>query len=119
MPIRVSDRQKQRDLPSSRANLFRPPSIVIISYELDNFFRNIERDDNEVGLTLKELLSKTKLIAENSNPSEFCAICQDYTNSGGVLRTINNCEHTFHAICIDTWLVKNKCCPLCKINLSI
>jgi hypothetical protein len=120
MTIRVSNRQRQRDLPSSRANtnfISHPLCILMVTYELDNFFRNIESSDNDTGLTLKDLLSKTKLTSGNGIPSEFCAICQDYTNDG-VLRTINICEHTFHAICIDTWLVKNNYCPLCKVNLA-
>lgn len=56
-----------------------------------------------------------------SGITETCSIClSDLTDaSGDVLnhdgiRVLPECGHTFHSICIDAWLRRNKKCPLCS-----
>ncbi|MEX0672096.1 MAG: RING finger domain-containing protein [Candidatus Babeliales bacterium] len=45
----------------------------------------------------------------------FCSICREY----GTLDHTLNCNHSFHAGCINTWLQTNNNCPLCRQSQTI
>jgi hypothetical protein len=64
-------------------------------------------------------------INNSSNNSEECSICLEELNQNDKLKLI--CGHKFHYKCINTWLIKNNRCPICrtflkknfKVNISI
>jgi len=41
-------------------------------------------------------------------------IVQDFEDEEFV-KTLPNCGHFFHLVCIDKWLVKQGSCPICRI----
>ena len=43
-----------------------------------------------------------------------CPICLGEFAEGEKVRVLPNCSHGFHAKCIDTWLLSNSSCPLCR-----
>ncbi|WVZ16671.1 hypothetical protein V8G54_009653 [Vigna mungo] len=43
-----------------------------------------------------------------------CWICLSEYNSKETIRCIPECEHCFHADCIDEWLRINNTCPVCR-----
>ncbi|PON45220.1 43kDa postsynaptic protein [Parasponia andersonii] len=43
-----------------------------------------------------------------------CPICLSEYQSKETLRTIPECNHYFHASCVDEWLKMNATCPLCR-----
>jgi hypothetical protein len=45
--------------------------------------------------------------------SEECSICLTEVDAGDQVRELT-CKHVFHRACIDLWLLRNSCCPLCK-----
>lgn len=49
--------------------------------------------------------------------SLHCAICLCEFIEEDKLRLLPVCSHAFHAHCIDTWLLSNSTCPLCRGNL--
>ncbi|XP_013421706.1 RING finger protein 215-like [Lingula anatina] len=47
---------------------------------------------------------------------DTCAVCLDVFLPRQKIRVLP-CYHEFHTKCVDTWLIKNRTCPLCKRNI--
>ncbi|KAJ4824744.1 hypothetical protein Tsubulata_032392 [Turnera subulata] len=43
-----------------------------------------------------------------------CVICLEEFKDGDQCRVLFHCKHIYHQACIDTWLVKDRHCPLCR-----
>ena len=59
--------------------------------------------------------NKEKVKSEDPSKLECCICLVPYQT--GVLVKVLQCVHTFHAKCIDEWLVKKSICPECNFNL--
>lgn len=46
-----------------------------------------------------------------------CAICLENFKVGDVCRLLPNCGHTFHAVCIDSWILQTPFCPICRTRV--
>ncbi|KAL6177408.1 hypothetical protein ACLB2K_048934 [Fragaria x ananassa] len=60
---------------------------------------------------------KTQLGDSRGFPSSgdnACPICLGEYQARETIRTIPECNHYFHANCVDTWLRRNPTCPLCR-----
>lgn len=51
--------------------------------------------------------------AEKGSPVD-CVVCLENFRKGDKCRMLPNCKHSFHAHCIDSWLLKTPICPLCR-----
>ena len=73
------------------------------------------------GLTKKQI-SKIPKIIYNKNrfkkDDNKCVVCQ-YEFKNGENVTKLTCGHLFHTNCVDTWLSKNKVCPMCHKEIII
>lgn len=45
-----------------------------------------------------------------------CAVCLDKMEAGEEVRKLS-CDHFFHKVCIDPWLLEHHNCPLCKDDI--
>ncbi|KAF8378303.1 hypothetical protein HHK36_029642 [Tetracentron sinense] len=43
-----------------------------------------------------------------------CAVCLDNFKMGDKCRLLPICLHSFHAQCVDSWLLKKPICPICR-----
>lgn len=50
---------------------------------------------------------------------DACTICQETMESYHTVVKPNECEHKFHAICINIWLARHRSCPLCRRKISL
>lgn len=48
-----------------------------------------------------------------------CAVCLCAFVGGETVKTLPNCSHEFHESCIDPWLLRRDCCPMCRRRASI
>lgn len=73
------------------------------------------------GLT-KNQIKKIPKIKYNKNrfgkDDNKCVVCQ-YEFKNGEEVTKLSCGHLFHSDCVDTWLSKNKVCPMCHKEIIV
>ncbi|RDX58651.1 RING-H2 finger protein ATL47, partial [Mucuna pruriens] len=52
----------------------------------------------------------------NTSSLVDCAVCLESLITGDKCRLLPMCKHSFHAQCVDTWLLKTPICPICRCN---
>jgi len=68
-----------------------------------------------ITLPMKDIVEED--LGEDKNIT--CAICLDDFEVGSQVRHLP-CNHEFHQVCIDPWLMKhNRFCPVCKMGLFL
>ncbi|XP_022854158.1 RING-H2 finger protein ATL56-like [Olea europaea var. sylvestris] len=55
---------------------------------------------------------KTK--EKGSSPAAICAVCLENFKVGEKCRLLPLCNHSFHADCVDLWLLRTPICPICR-----
>lgn len=58
-----------------------------------------------------------KATTKSKEGDEQCPICCEELKNGDDVKVLP-CKHTFHPGCIDTWLIKNCTCPICKRDVK-
>ncbi|TVU28480.1 hypothetical protein EJB05_19998, partial [Eragrostis curvula] len=59
-----------------------------------------------------------EVIGGSKEPFD-CAVCLCEFDGEDKLRLLPVCGHAFHLQCIDTWLLSNSTCPLCRATLFV
>lgn len=53
--------------------------------------------------------------SSSSSPnSSSCVICLAEFSDGDPIRFLPKCNHYFHVVCIDKWLLSHSSCPTCR-----
>ncbi|CAI0389746.1 unnamed protein product, partial [Linum tenue] len=68
-------------------------------------------------LPLFTFASIHRCSASASSSSGDCTVCLSKFEQNDKLRLLPMCCHAFHSACIDTWLLSNQTCPLCRSPL--
>lgn len=55
---------------------------------------------------------------KGSSPVD-CAVCLENFMAGDKCRLLPVCSHSFHAECIDIWLLKTPICPVCRSSAAL
>ncbi|CAI9094304.1 OLC1v1030021C1 [Oldenlandia corymbosa var. corymbosa] len=92
------------DPSSSTAGMNPPPSTVTIS--------GLDRPTIES--YPKTVIGASRRLPEQCSDDGTCPICLCDYQPKDTLRSIPECNHYFHAACIDEWLKINGSCPLCR-----
>ncbi|KAF7134658.1 hypothetical protein RHSIM_Rhsim08G0055800 [Rhododendron simsii] len=58
-----------------------------------------------------------KARVEGSSPVD-CAVCLENFKVGDKCRLLPLCKHSFHAQCVDLWLLKTPICPVCRTRTA-
>jgi len=99
--------------------------------ELSRFSKEVPRSSQPMPIKLRTF-SNTELIQENndfievSDESELgepsqgtCAVCLEDMKIGEWYKRLPQCEHCFHATCINQWLATRATCPVCRGEIFI
>ncbi|XP_057511906.1 E3 ubiquitin ligase BIG BROTHER-related-like [Actinidia eriantha] len=77
--------------------------------------------DENRGLSLEQISSCLRPIAADSKIIiDRCVICQVEYKEGeerAMRVALPSCEHTYHSVCISSWLQIKKTCPICGIEV--
>ncbi|KAF3444676.1 hypothetical protein FNV43_RR14369 [Rhamnella rubrinervis] len=73
--------------------------------------KSMSRDDLEK-LPSYEYVTKDENRA--SSPMVECAVCLETFKMGEKCRLLPLCNHSFHAQCVDEWLLRTPICPICR-----
>ncbi|TKY50405.1 RING-H2 finger protein ATL47 [Spatholobus suberectus] len=93
---------------------------VCISERLSRRGSSVERGANggrSMSINDLEKLPCYDYVAkDNTSSPEDCAVCLENLITGDKCRLLPMCKHSFHAQCVDTWLLKTSICPICRCN---
>uniref|UniRef100_A0AAV2LTW2 RING-type E3 ubiquitin transferase n=1 Tax=Knipowitschia caucasica TaxID=637954 RepID=A0AAV2LTW2_KNICA len=56
-------------------------------------------------------------MAADEDTDEKCTICLSILEEGEDVRRLP-CMHLFHQLCVDQWLLTNKKCPICRVDIE-
>ncbi|XP_019229832.1 PREDICTED: putative RING-H2 finger protein ATL21A [Nicotiana attenuata] len=73
-------------------------------------------DDSTIESYTKVVLGESRRVPGPNHMT--CPICLAEYNPKETVKSIPECEHCFHAECIDEWLKINGTCPVCRNNPS-
>lgn len=68
---------------------------------------------------LADLDGSSEEYGEEDRRCPICLGCYDGSEDALTLRIVNNCGHTMHSSCLQTWLGTNSSCPLCKVPILV
>ncbi|KAM0942631.1 putative transcription factor C2H2 family [Dioscorea sansibarensis] len=75
--------------------------------------RTAELDGSGMSPEDLELVPSYEFQPGDKNSIE-CAVCLESFEPGEKCRMLPVCKHSFHAHCLDSWLVRNPACPVCR-----
>ena len=97
------------------------------SYEellhLEERLGNVNRGASQEVIEQNTLPHTYKKVTKNAdadvddNLQEKCTICLSEFEDGEDVRRLP-CMHLFHIECVDQWLVTNKKCPICRVDIE-
>lgn len=105
--------------------------VVLVLFHIYIVLREFNRGTDNVNMAERGSTSMSKEDIEKlpcfvfqakekgiSSPMD-CAICLDNFKVGDKCRILPQCDHSFHAECIDLWLLKVPLCPMCRAGANI
>ncbi|KAK8561123.1 hypothetical protein V6N13_149697 [Hibiscus sabdariffa] len=103
--------------PTSESN--RPPNMSASSNtfqrQLQHLFHLHDSGLDQASIDALPVFRYGEIIG-SKQPFD-CAVCLTEFLEQDKLRLLPVCGHAFHAHCIDTWLMSNSTCPLCRGTL--
>uniref|UniRef100_A0A182K899 RING-type E3 ubiquitin transferase n=2 Tax=Pyretophorus TaxID=44537 RepID=A0A182K899_9DIPT len=68
--------------------------------------------------TFPHKYKRLRRASETDEDSEKCTICLSQFEIDNDVRRLP-CMHLFHKDCVDQWLVTNKHCPICRVDIEV
>jgi len=125
--IEIINIEKKEDSLDTYILYFRKKNEIQLEDVLHNYIENEKQEVKENFMrngfsdckTIYEILGKSqkkKHISFDIEEDCHCHICLSEIKESEWIRKLPNCNHYFHKKCIDKWLKKNVCCPMCRRN---
>lgn len=96
--------------------IFSVISIVVILQLRRKWRPKEESTAEKTRRILKKMTTRRLQSWTEGSSGDSCAVCLEDYNIGQELRVLP-CNHSFHRVCVDPWLINNQTCPLCLYNI--
>ncbi|KAM6569898.1 hypothetical protein CsatB_017883 [Cannabis sativa] len=91
-------------------------SSHVLQRQLRQLFRLHDSGLDQAIIDALPVFYYKEIIMGSKEPFD-CAVCLCEFSDQDELRLLPPCGHAFHIHCIDTWLLSNSTCPLCRRTL--
>ncbi|XP_022741893.1 RING-H2 finger protein ATL39-like [Durio zibethinus] len=81
-----------------------------------NFDRSSSRNRSMSLDDLHRLPSYDYIAKDKGSSPVDCAVCLENFKMGEKCKLLPQCRHSFHAECVDSWLLRNPICPICRTS---
>ncbi|KAK4347759.1 hypothetical protein RND71_034098 [Anisodus tanguticus] len=108
---------KHPSSPSSESN--RQPEVSTsetLQSQLQQLFSQHDSGLDQAFIDALPVFVYKEVVGPTKEPFD-CAVCLCEFSEKDKLRLLPTCSHAFHINCIDTWLLTNSTCPLCRGTL--
>ena len=99
-----------------RVSLDRVRPVVSLSAEPKQLFVDSRGIVHKVKKKVQSKIELKSRIYELLDQNQSCSICMDMFIDGDIIKT-TECNHKFHAKCVQTWLLEKSICPECRTSL--
>jgi hypothetical protein len=89
---------------------------IDIEHIIENInIENIEEDKEDKD-EKDEKFNGTLIKKDQLEPGSTCSIClESYEDHDEI--ALSNCSHHFHMDCIETWMFRQRSCPICRRSI--
>ena len=84
----------------------------------NNNLSDFEKKKHDLFLEMDEYQYKHIERYGESRKETECAICLENFKGIDIIKSFYKCGHIFHKKCLENWLKRSNCCPLCKHDLT-
>ena len=71
--------------------------------------------ENDTTCVIGSSSSSSSSSSGSSKSIEMCSVCLEaITQTRRNICKLKSCNHTFHSECLQTWLLSNETCPVCR-----
>ena len=84
----------------------------------NNNLSDFEKKKHDLFLEMDEYQYKHIERYDESRKETECAICLEDFKGIDIIKAFYKCQHIFHKKCLENWLKRSNCCPLCKHDLT-
>jgi Ring finger domain len=72
-----------------------------------------------VSPTANQIQNASIIFTATEQQDDICAICRDDIIVDQQARRLTYCNHCFHKVCIDSWLLQHVHCPTCRHDIRV
>ena len=100
-----------------RVLLDRVQAMESLSAELQSLFVDSRGIFHKVKTKVQSKIELKSRVYDLSDKNQECSICMDTFTDGDIIE-MTECDHKFHAKCVQRWLLEKSLCPECRTSLN-
>ena len=91
---------------------------VVLAMEILGYLHLNSEPTSELLESQVGRISKAKYGSIKAEESGICGICWESIEDDEEVLLLGSCNHYYHISCIDCWLHRSNCCPMCRRDVT-